>query len=82
MQLPRKYILGLVLQAQSPKGLQPAWTFSRGVTALPLSPSILYSSARVTFAHVIFNVIQIKLEQVIKFSIGPWTKSNEFSKID
>lgn len=39
--------------------------------------------SRQLFPYVIFNVVQIKLEQVIKFSIiEPWTKSNEFSKID
>lgn len=57
--------------------------FCRRVIVSPLFPSILCSSVRTTFLYVIFNVVQIKLEWVIKFSISePWTKSNEFSKID
>lgn len=70
-------ICGLVLQAQSPAELPPAGAFSRRAI---MSPS---PSSRATCPRVIFGVIQIKLEQVIKFNIvEPWMKNNEFSKTD
>lgn len=74
--------LAWFLQPQRPEGQQPAWIIFRRVS-VSVFPPILYSSVRATFPHVIFSVIQITLERVIKFNIvEPWMKSNKFSKID